>query len=159
MLETHGNYTLENLPPEAEIVYNFKAKELPEVVGYSTLERVLSGVDDKILNVNYLFRYALKPELLSDGVYIPLTYGNKDSNKVVLIHCGYELALEQFYVNFVQPMNFSDESVKLFIDKYFAYIGDRAEREAAYKLEAKIQELAALTGQSTEALRKKLGVK
>ena len=54
MLETHGNYTLENLPPEAEIVYNFKAKELPEVVGYSTLERVLSGVDDKILNLSLI---------------------------------------------------------------------------------------------------------
>lgn len=152
---TLNGFDLQNLPPDNAILTK-KGTDLPEVVGYATLAEALSGVNPKILMVSYLLKYGLKKALLTDGVYIPLPYGTKDSNQVVLVYCGYELALEQFYNNIAMPLGLSGESIKLFFDKYATYIGERQEREEAEKLNGKLAELSLLTGKSVDDLRKKV---
>ena len=152
----YQDYTLEKLPDDSLIIWAHDKKPLPEVVGFCTLQEAISGTNPNILNTNYLFKYTLRKEFLGDGMFIPLPYKSKDSGQVVLVHCGYDLVLEQFYANIVTPLGLTNESVALFIEKYNSYIGDRKEREQEELLNAKLRELSELTGTPIEVLRKKV---
>lgn len=157
IVDTLNGYTLDKLPDDNVIINSDKG--IPEIIGYIALADLLAGADPKIKNVNYLFRYGLRKELLTDGIYIPLPYGTRDSGQAVLVHCGYELVLEHFYATFASPLGLTPESVKLFTEKYLQYVGDRTQREQEQKLNQKLHELSVLQGISVADLRKKLGIK
>lgn len=146
-----NGYTLDNIPDN--VLWKGQGDD-KEIIGYCDLAFALSGIDEKILNPNLIFRYTLSKELLADGYYIPLTYGHKSSGQAVLVHCDYNLILEYIYRTVTRPLELSDESFDLLVKNYKAYIGDRVKREQAAKLDAKLAELAELTGKSVAELRK-----